>query len=101
MLGQYGINLYLQYTAKSSVYGAAGSILIILVWIYYTAAILYIGAEYTQVYAEAIGSKIEPADYAVLVRQTEIKTKTSAKRGELRKAGPDGNERNVKTEKKP
>jgi membrane protein len=72
MLGQYGINLYLQYTAKSSVYGAAGSILIILVWIYYTSAILYIGAEYTQVYAEAIGSKIEPADYAVLVKQTEI-----------------------------
>lgn len=72
MLGQYAINLYLQYTAKSSVYGAAGSILIVLVWIYYTAAILYIGAEYTQVYAEAAGSKIEPADYAVLVRQTEV-----------------------------
>jgi membrane protein len=43
-----------------------------LVWIYYTAAILYIGAEYTQVYAEAIGSNIEPADYAVSVKQTEV-----------------------------
>ncbi len=72
MLGQYAINVYIQYTAKSSAYGAAGSILVILVWIYYTAAILYIGAEFTQVYAEAIGSHIEPAEYAVSVQQTEV-----------------------------
>jgi membrane protein len=72
MLGQYGINLYIEYLAKKSAYGAAGSILVILVWIYYTSAILYIGAEFTQVYAEARGCKIEPADYAVSVQQTEI-----------------------------
>jgi membrane protein len=72
MIGQYGITLYIQYAAKTSAYGAAGSILIILVWIYYTAAILYVGAEYTQVFAEAIGSRIEPADYAVYIRQTEV-----------------------------
>ena len=72
MIGQYAINLYVQYTANSSAYGAAGSILVIMVWIYYTAAILYIGAEFTQVYAEAIGSHIEPADYAVSVQQTEV-----------------------------
>jgi len=72
MGGQYLISIYIQYTAKSSAYGAAGSILVILVWIYYTAAILYIGAEFTQVYAEAIGCKIEPADYAVYVQQTEV-----------------------------
>jgi membrane protein len=72
MIGQYAITLYIQYEAKTSAYGAAGSILIILAWIYYTAAILYIGAEYTQIYAEAIGSKIEPADYAVHIQQTEV-----------------------------
>jgi membrane protein len=72
MIGQYGITLYIQYAAKTSAYGAAGSILIILVWIYYTAAILYVGAEYTQVFAEAIGSRIEPADYAVYIQQTEV-----------------------------
>ena len=72
MLGQYGINLYIQYMAKSSAYAAAGSILIVLIWIYYTSAILYIGAEFTQVYAEARGSQIEPADYAVYVMQTEV-----------------------------
>jgi membrane protein len=74
MLGQYIINIYIQYTAQNSTYGAAGSIIVILLWIYYTAAILYVGAEFTQVYAEAIGSRIEPADYAVHVQQTEIET---------------------------
>jgi len=72
MVGQYLINLYIQYAAKTSAYGAAGSILVILIWIYYTAAIVYIGAEFTQVYAEAMGCKIEPADYAVSIQQTEI-----------------------------
>jgi membrane protein len=43
-----------------------------LVWIYYTASILYIGAEFTEVYAEAMGSDIEPSEYAVHVIQTEI-----------------------------
>lgn len=72
MLGQYGIGLYLRYTAQSSAYGAAGSIILLLLWIYYTAAILYIGAEFTEVYAEAIGCKIEPAEYAVHIVQTEV-----------------------------
>lgn len=78
MIGQYAITLYIQYEAKTSAYGAAGSILMILVWIYYTAAILYIGAEYTEVYAEAIGSRIEPADYAVHVQQTEVEKVVSS-----------------------
>ena len=72
MLGQYGIGIYLQYAAQNSAYGAAGSIILLLLWIYYTAAILYIGAEFTQVYAEAIGCKIEPAEYAVYIIQTEV-----------------------------
>lgn len=74
MIGQYLIGVYIQYTAQGSVYGAAGSIIVILVWIYYTSAILYIGAEFTQVYAEAIGSTIEPAEYAVHVKQTEVES---------------------------
>jgi membrane protein len=72
MVGQYLIGLYIKYTAQGSAYGAAGSIVIILVWIYYSSAILFIGAEFTQVYAEATGCVIEPADYAVLVQQTEV-----------------------------
>jgi membrane protein len=52
-------------------YGAAGSLIIILVWVYYTAAILYIGAEFTRVYADFYGTKIQPAQYAVFVEEHE------------------------------
>ncbi|GAB3882439.1 YihY/virulence factor BrkB family protein [Spirosoma agri] len=71
MLGRYIIGLYVETTSTSSAYGAAGSLIVILTWIYYTAAILYFGAEFTQAYANHIGVKIEPADYAVYVEQTE------------------------------
>lgn len=73
MIGKYLIGLYIEFSATSfSTYGAAGSLIVILIWIYYTAAILYLGAEYTQVYAEALGCRIEPAEYAVAIRQTEV-----------------------------
>lgn len=72
MLGKYLIGIYISTTGTGSAYGAAGSIIVLLVWIYYTSAILYFGAEFTQVYADAYGDKIEPADYAVHVEQKEI-----------------------------
>ncbi|MFD2934323.1 YihY/virulence factor BrkB family protein [Spirosoma flavum] len=71
MLGRYVIGLYIETTSTSSAYGAAGSLIVILTWIYYTAAILYFGAEFTLAYANHFGIKIEPADYAVYVEQTE------------------------------
>ncbi|MVM33398.1 YihY family inner membrane protein [Spirosoma sp. HMF4905] len=71
MLGRYLFGLYIDTTATGSTYGAAGSLIIILTWIYYTAAILYFGAEFTQAYANQVGIKIEPADHAVYVEQTE------------------------------
>ncbi len=71
MLGRYLIGLYIQTTGTGSTYGAAGSLIVILLWIYYTAVILYFGAEFTQAYANHFGIRIEPADYAVYVEQTE------------------------------
>lgn len=71
MLGRYAIGLYIETTSTSSTYGAAGSLIVILLWIYYTAAILYFGAEFTLAYANHFGIRIEPADYAVYVEQTE------------------------------
>lgn len=71
MLGRYLIGLYIETTGAGSPYGAAGSIIIILLWVYYTAAILYMGAEFTRIYADHIGSRIEPSDYAVYVEQKE------------------------------
>ncbi len=75
MLGRYLIGIYIETTSTSSAYGAAGSLIVILTWIYYTAAILYFGAEFTLAYANHFGVKIEPADYAVYVEQTERELK--------------------------
>lgn len=71
MLGRYLIGLYINFSGTASAYGAAGSLIVILVWVYYTAAILYFGAEFTRIYAEYIGARIEPAEYAVYVEQQE------------------------------
>jgi membrane protein len=71
MLGQYIIGVYIRNVGTASAYGAAGSIIVILLWVYYSAAIVYFGAEFTRVYAEFIGRRIQPADYAVYVEQTE------------------------------
>jgi len=72
MLGKYLIGLYISSSNIASTYGAAGSIIIIFAWIYYTSALVYMGAEFTQVYTEFRGGKIEPAEYAVSIKQTEV-----------------------------
>ena len=71
LLGRFLIGIYIDFTSAGSAYGAAGSLIVILVWVYYTAAILYFGAEFTKVYAEYTGARIQPADYAVYVEQFE------------------------------
>ncbi|GAA4449926.1 YihY/virulence factor BrkB family protein [Nibrella saemangeumensis] len=77
LVGRYLIGLYIQTTGTESTYGAAGSLMVLLVWIYYTAAILYFGAEFTQAYASHFGVKIAPADYAVYVEQHEKELEVS------------------------
>jgi membrane protein len=71
MVGKFLIGIYIDKVGPGSAYGAAGSIIVILVWVYYTSAILYFGAEFTQVYSECYGGKIKPASYAVHIIQTE------------------------------
>lgn len=78
MIGRYLIGLYITTTSTGTAYGAAGSIIIILVWVYYTAAILYFGAEFTRVYCEYTGARIKPADYAVYVEELEVERKIEA-----------------------
>lgn len=71
MLGRLVIGIYVASSANSSTYGAAGSLIAILLWVYYTAAILYFGAEFTKAYVDFKGRRIEPADYAVYVERIE------------------------------
>jgi membrane protein len=56
-LGKLGIGLYLGRSAVASSYGAAGSLAVVLLWVYYSAQILFLGAEFTQVYARRHGSR--------------------------------------------
>lgn len=71
LIGRVVIGIYIEKSSTGSAYGAAGSLIVILLWVYYTAAILYFGAEFTQAYASFTGAAIEPADYAVHVEQKE------------------------------
>ncbi len=74
MLGRFLIGLYIEKTGTESTYGAAGSLIVILVWVYYTAAIMYLGAEFTRAYADFIGLRIEPSEFAVYVETIEKET---------------------------
>jgi membrane protein len=67
MIGKFAIGFYLGRFNVGSIYGAAGSIILILVWVYYSAIILYFGAEFTKVYADTHGKKIIPNEYSVQV----------------------------------
>jgi len=65
VIGKTLIGLYLGHASVGSTYGAAGSLLVFLVWVYYSAQILFFGAEFTQVYARQRGSRIVPSEGAV------------------------------------
>lgn len=66
-LGKFLLGLYLGNGTFGSTYGAAGSLVVILAWVYYAAQILFFGAEFTQVYARKYGSRIVPDKNAVSV----------------------------------
>ncbi|MFP5080091.1 YihY/virulence factor BrkB family protein [Pedobacter sp. JCM 36344] len=68
-LGKYVIGIYIEKGNPGSAFGAASSIIVILVWIYYTSIILYFGAEFTQVYTEKYHKEgMRPSKYAVYTR---------------------------------
>jgi membrane protein len=69
-IGKFVIGLYLGNSGFGSTYGAAGSVIILLVWVFYSAQILFFGAELTQVFAQRFGSQIRPNQYAVPQKTT-------------------------------
>ncbi|HZG01349.1 MAG TPA: YihY/virulence factor BrkB family protein [Chitinophagales bacterium] len=76
MLGKFAIGLYLGNSDIASAYGAAGSIILILLWVYYSSVILFFGAEFTKEYAFLYGTRIEPNSYAVHVEHKEVERET-------------------------
>ncbi|WP_129716356.1 YihY/virulence factor BrkB family protein [Pedobacter sp. SYP-B3415] len=76
-LGKWAIGIYLEKSNPGLAFGAAGSIIVILTWIYYTAVILYFGAEFTQAFAEKFDEGIKPTKYAVHLKTVIIEKEVS------------------------
>lgn len=74
MLGKFGISFYISKSNVGSTYGTAGSLVVLLLWVYYSSIILYLGAEFTKAFAVKYGSAIHPNDYAVTTKMVEVET---------------------------
>lgn len=68
MLGHYLFGLYVSYARPGYAFGAAGSLVLLLLWVYYSAAILYFGAEFTRIYTKNCRDKIKPEAFAVRIK---------------------------------
>ena len=83
MIGKFAITIYIGKSNVGNTYGAAGSLVVLLLWVYYSAIILYFGAELTKVYAHAHGEKIIPNDFAVKVKDVHIEIDPKTKKEEV------------------
>lgn len=70
-IGKFAIGLYLGNSGTATTYGAAASLVVLFLWIYYSAQILLFGAEFTQVYARTYGSQIQPNKNAISLTEAE------------------------------
>ncbi|MBI3883503.1 MAG: YihY/virulence factor BrkB family protein [Sphingobacteriales bacterium] len=74
MLGKFAISFYINKSNIGTTYGTAGSMVVLLLWVYYSSLILYFGAEFTKAYAVEYGSEIHPNKYAVTTKIVELET---------------------------
>lgn len=82
-VGIFAIGQYFRYSSIGSAYGAAGSLLVLLVWVYYSSLILFFGAEMTQVYSRKYGSRIQPDSHADWIDSDHQKPGQETKKAEL------------------
>jgi membrane protein len=78
MIGKFVITIYIGKSDIGGTYGAAGSLVVILLWTYYSAIILYFGAEFTKAFAIKYGSEIHPSHYAVTTKEVEVEAEGSS-----------------------
>jgi membrane protein len=78
VIGRYVIAWYLAYTAPASAYGAAGSLVLILLWVYYSSLILFFGAALTKARLLASGRPVVPRPTVVRVREEIVREEASA-----------------------
>lgn len=73
-IGRYLIGFYIGNSNVAGLYDTAGSIMVVMVWVFYASILVLMGAVFTYVYADAMNTSIKPSDYAVRVEQKEIIT---------------------------
>jgi membrane protein len=95
-IGKYLLALYLGRASTASSYGAAGSVVLLLMWVYYAAVILFLGAEFTQVYAKQTGVAPVPTQYAVPVTE-EGRAQQGMSRHEYKPSKTDNRQRRPQT----
>ncbi len=93
MLGKFGISFYISKSNVGSTYGTAGSLVVLLLWIYYSAIILYFGAEFTKAYAVRYGADIRPDHYAVITKTVEVETEHDTMQDKHKEEKSDGEKR--------
>lgn len=87
-LGKAGIGLYLGNSNVVGQFGGAGALVVILIWVYYSAQILFLGAEFTQVYANAYGSRVVPDENAVPLSESARQEQGLTRQEDTRKFHP-------------
>ncbi len=78
MLAKFGITLYVSKSNIGNSYGAAGSLVVLLAWVYFSSMILYFGAEITKAYSMKYGGEIRPSEYTVTVQNIEVESKKNS-----------------------
>lgn len=81
MAGKSATGFFLQRNATVTAYGSAGSVIMILLWVYYSSVILYLGAEFTQVYMKLKGRHISPNKYAVWIEKKDVAVASNTETG--------------------
>jgi len=80
MIGKFGVTLYINNSSLTGTYNSAGSFVILLLWIYYSAIVLYFGAEFTKAYAFIYTASIKPKSYAVGIRTITLENDETSKK---------------------
>jgi len=82
-VGKFGLGFYLGRSSVTSAYGAAGSLVVILLWVYYSSQTMFLGAEFTRARAKMRGQQLEPVRGAEFVAIKEVKTRSRTKKKSL------------------
>jgi membrane protein len=92
LVGKFGITFYISSSDIGSTYGAAGSLVILLLWVYYSSIILYFGAEFTKAWATEYGTPIHPNEYAVWVKHIEVEEESGTLRQQEKQKQKENNQ---------